>query len=140
MCSKFADWGILFGVIFLRFAEVVGSVSSSNSLNFVPPCESFNFSISVQASVDSGVSLPAATYQISASYCPPTVFIPSRSRTVQLLLHGATANKYYWSALGPVGMYSLPVVFIRYQTPLFCVCNSKFNPPKATLISLHEFR
>lgn len=67
------------------------------------PCEVFDFIVPVQASNDSGVLLPAAVYQISASYCPPTIFVASRARTVQLLIHGATANKYYWSALGPVG-------------------------------------
>lgn len=69
----------------------------------VPICESFDFTIPVQASNDSGVLLPAATYQISSYYCPPTVYVPERSRTVQVLIHGATATKYYWSALGPVG-------------------------------------
>lgn len=68
-----------------------------------PACWNFDFVVPVQASNDSGILLPAATYQISASYCAPTLTVPSRAQTVQLLLHGATANKYYWSALGPVG-------------------------------------
>ncbi|KAH8800291.1 Alpha/Beta hydrolase protein [Xylogone sp. PMI_703] len=67
------------------------------------PCETFDFKIPVQASNDSGVLLPAAIYNISGSYCPPTTIIPHREHTVQLLIHGATANKHYWSALGPVG-------------------------------------
>jgi pimeloyl-ACP methyl ester carboxylesterase len=31
------------------------------------------------------------------------VSLLSRAKTVQLLVHGATQNKYYWSALGPTG-------------------------------------
>jgi hypothetical protein len=29
--------------------------------------------------------------------------VTSLEKTIQLLVHGATQNKYYWSALGPVG-------------------------------------
>jgi pimeloyl-ACP methyl ester carboxylesterase len=68
-----------------------------------PRCSDFSFSVPVQASNDSGVLLPAAVYDISASYCSPTLSIPSRAQAVQLLVHGATQNKFYWSAFGPVG-------------------------------------
>lgn len=93
----------------LLLASLLAVISCSEAVpatahpHQVSPCESFEFKIPVQASNDSGVLLPAATYSISASYCPPTVAIPHRAQTVQLLVHGATANKYYWSALGPVG-------------------------------------
>jgi pimeloyl-ACP methyl ester carboxylesterase len=30
------------------------------------------------------------------------VNLPSREKTIQLLVHGATQNKYYWSALRPI--------------------------------------
>ncbi|KAE9375083.1 hypothetical protein N431DRAFT_463194 [Stipitochalara longipes BDJ] len=70
---------------------------------FTPRCSDFSFSVHVQASNDSGVLLPSAAYNISASYCSPTLNIPNRAKTVQLLVHGATKNKFYWSALGPVG-------------------------------------
>ena len=68
-----------------------------------PPCQDLFFTVPVQASNESGILLPSAVYQISAAYCPPTVSVAGRSRVVQLLIHGGTADKYYWSALGPVG-------------------------------------
>lgn len=53
----------------------------------------------------------SGTFQISARYCAPQVTVASRNKTIQLLVHGVTENKLYWSGLGyPVGyngdMYS----------------------------------
>lgn len=45
----------------------------------------------------------AGTYNISARYCEPEVDIPSRRNTIQLLVHGITYTKDYWSGLGPPG-------------------------------------
>lgn len=59
-------------------------------------CRDFNFT------VFSGVS-NSSQYNIVGSYCSPHINIPHRSQSIQILLHGGTFNKQYWSALGPVG-------------------------------------
>lgn len=40
------------------------------------------------------------TYEISAKYCEPENPDPSRSNTIQFLVHGATYTKTYWTGLG----------------------------------------
>jgi pimeloyl-ACP methyl ester carboxylesterase len=41
----------------------------------------------------------SGTYNISATYCRPTRDVPRLNSTVQLLVHGLTYNKGYWSSL-----------------------------------------
>lgn len=66
-------------------------------------CNDFDFTVQTTARNDTGVLIPAMTSKISAFYCPPTKKVVGRGDTVQLLLHGASFTKYYWSAFGPVG-------------------------------------
>ena len=68
-----------------------------------PACENFFFTVHTTARNDSGTLIPAMTSKISAEYCPPTKKVAGRDNTVQLLHHGATFTKYYWSCFGPVG-------------------------------------
>ncbi len=50
------------------------------------------------------VQSTSGTFQLSARYCAPQVNIASRANTLQLLVHGVTYNKLYWSGLSyPVG-------------------------------------
>lgn len=50
------------------------------------------------------VQSTCATFVISARYCAPQVNITSRANTIQLLVHGVTCYKLYWSGLSyPVG-------------------------------------
>ncbi|CAD6503829.1 BgTH12-05574 [Blumeria graminis f. sp. triticale] len=42
-------------------------------------------------------------FNIAARYCEPEVKNPSRANTIQLLVHGITYTKNYWSGLGPPG-------------------------------------
>ncbi|KAI1001525.1 hypothetical protein K3495_g6673 [Podosphaera aphanis] len=42
-------------------------------------------------------------YNIKARYCEPEVQISSRSNTIQLLVHGITYDRNYWSGLGEPG-------------------------------------
>ncbi|GFF56978.1 hypothetical protein IFM46972_10654 [Aspergillus udagawae] len=50
---------------------------------------------------------------ISLRYCKPPTLIPSRESTIQLLVHGITYNKNYWSALRPPA--ALPGPMDRYS-------------------------
>jgi hypothetical protein len=51
-----------------------------------------------------GGPLTTGTFDISARYCPPTTFVPSRANTIQYLQHAITTNKNYWNGEGfPVG-------------------------------------
>ncbi|RKF78946.1 putative ctr copper transporter family protein [Golovinomyces cichoracearum] len=43
------------------------------------------------------------TYNIAARYCEPEVQNPNRTNTIQMLVHGITYSKDYWSGLGPPG-------------------------------------
>ncbi|RKF53520.1 putative ctr copper transporter family protein [Erysiphe neolycopersici] len=45
----------------------------------------------------------SSTYNISARFCEPEVRNSSRSNTIQLLVHGITYTKNYWSGLGAPG-------------------------------------
>lgn len=45
----------------------------------------------------------SGTYNISARYCEPEFRNSSRSNTIQLLVHGITYTKDYWSGLGAPG-------------------------------------
>ncbi|PVH70668.1 hypothetical protein DL98DRAFT_436573 [Cadophora sp. DSE1049] len=41
----------------------------------------------------------SGTYQISVTYCQPTVKVPGRENTIQMLLHGVAYTKSYWSGI-----------------------------------------
>lgn len=57
------------------------------------------------------------TFRISARYCEPQVSIASRHNTVQLLVHGVTENKLYWSGLSyPVGYNGDTYSWIAYAS------------------------
>ncbi|TQS35336.1 hypothetical protein Golomagni_04246 [Golovinomyces magnicellulatus] len=43
------------------------------------------------------------TFNIAARYCEPEVQNPNRTNTIQMLVHGITYSKDYWSGLGPPG-------------------------------------
>ncbi|KAL1968457.1 hypothetical protein VTN77DRAFT_1986 [Rasamsonia byssochlamydoides] len=92
----------------------------SGELSAPPRCVDFNFTIHNPALNDFGFPVPAATYNISATYCPPTAAVVHRARSIQLLVHGATGNKLYWSALAQEGFGFQPsnyswVDFARHQ-------------------------
>jgi pimeloyl-ACP methyl ester carboxylesterase len=87
------------------FLLVTGGICMSiprRELRTGTPCHDFEFIVPLNSFNDTGVIQPSATYNISASYCPPTTLVSHRANTIQLLLHGGTSNKLYWSALGPV--------------------------------------
>lgn len=59
----------------------------------------------------------SGTFQMSARFCEPEVVVPSRKNTVQLLVHGATENKLYWSGLGyPTGVGGTNYSWIAYAS------------------------
>ncbi|KAJ9604578.1 hypothetical protein H2200_010691 [Cladophialophora chaetospira] len=87
----------LFVAFLLSF--VSGAVLPARSPAARPECHDFDWTLHISASNDFGFAVPAATYNISATYCPPLKAVANRSQTVQLLIHGATGNKLYWSAL-----------------------------------------
>jgi len=45
----------------------------------------------------------SATYNIAARYCQPEVLVLHRQSNIQLLVHGATYTRDYWSGDGPPG-------------------------------------
>lgn len=45
----------------------------------------------------------SGTYTIAARYCEPEKNVPSRKNTLQMLVHGVTYDRNYWSGLGPPG-------------------------------------
>ncbi|KAI0995065.1 hypothetical protein K3495_g13116 [Podosphaera aphanis] len=45
----------------------------------------------------------SGTFNIAARYCEPEVQNPARANTIQILVHGITYSKDYWSGLGSPG-------------------------------------
>ncbi|CAM6084559.1 unnamed protein product [Calypogeia fissa] len=91
----------LLSLMIVVFGSLATASLSDSSIEIA--CHDFIFNVSTVSFNDSGVIQPAATYSISATHCPPTKFVHHRASTVQFLVHGATVNKLYWSALAPVG-------------------------------------
>lgn len=90
------------------FALFLSSVHGANLLARSPSpvaskCTDFEFNLDVPASIDFGFAVPAATYNISATYCPPLKTVTNRTESLQFLIHGATGNKLYWSGLAAGG-------------------------------------
>ncbi|KAI9823957.1 MAG: hypothetical protein M1819_001109 [Sarea resinae] len=56
------------------------------------------------------------TYNISARYCEPNVTIADRKSSIQLLGHGITYTKNYWSALGEPGYEPEQYSWIRHAS------------------------
>ncbi|KAH9216638.1 alpha/beta-hydrolase [Leptodontidium sp. 2 PMI_412] len=40
------------------------------------------------------------SYNIAATFCEPEVYVPTRANTLQLLVHGATYARSFWSGVG----------------------------------------
>lgn len=55
-------------------------------------------------------------YNISARYCEPAIAYPSRSHSIQLLVHGGTYSKDYWSGLGYPGYQPATYSWINYAS------------------------
>jgi pimeloyl-ACP methyl ester carboxylesterase len=59
------------------------------------------------------------TYSISGRFCEPEVQVPGRSDTIQLLVHGITVDKNYWSGGGfPEGLDGDVYSWIAYASKL----------------------
>ncbi|KAH6699741.1 hypothetical protein BKA61DRAFT_582913 [Leptodontidium sp. MPI-SDFR-AT-0119] len=43
------------------------------------------------------------TFNIAARYCEPEIKVPSKQKTLQILVHGITYDRNYWSGDGPPG-------------------------------------
>ncbi|KAF2161610.1 hypothetical protein M409DRAFT_28004 [Zasmidium cellare ATCC 36951] len=86
------------------------------------------------------------TYQIAARYCEPEVKNSSRTNTLQLLVHGVTYTKDYWSGLGPPGQgydgdkYSYVAYASKQGYPTLAIdriCNGNSSHPNGlTVIQL----
>jgi pimeloyl-ACP methyl ester carboxylesterase len=53
-----------------------------------------------------GTTLVQGQYNIGARYCEPTTVVPSRQQTLQVLIHGITYTRNYWSGLAAPGTKS----------------------------------
>ncbi|RFU35394.1 hypothetical protein B7463_g937, partial [Scytalidium lignicola] len=59
----------------------------------------------------------SGTYNISGRFCEPEVRIPGRENHIQLLVHGATYNKNYWSGGDfPIGFKGNQYSWIAYAS------------------------
>ena len=106
--------------------DLVISIMAEASNEVFPTPANFNYSDpnAVDALVRNvGVNGPypvqatSDTYQISARYCPSQVSIASRASTIQLLVHGVTYNKLYWSGLSyPFGYNGDAYSWIAYAS------------------------
>src|SRR6266498_3969270 len=83
-------------ISFLSSFSAAGQLGRGNQ-KVTPKCVDFYFAVPTQASNDFGFKCAPAVYNISATWCRPSKFIAKRASAVQLLIHGATGNKYYWS-------------------------------------------
>ncbi|KAK5993537.1 hypothetical protein PT974_06971 [Cladobotryum mycophilum] len=64
-----------------------------------------------------GVLTVNGNYTLAGRYCEPEVHIPQRQNTIQLLVHGATYNKNYWSGLDfPQGYHGNDYSWIAYAS------------------------
>jgi len=59
----------------------------------------------------------SGTFSMSVRFCEPEVVVGSRKDTIQLLVHGVTETKLYWSGLGyPVGFNGDNYSWIAYAS------------------------
>ncbi|KAK3181415.1 hypothetical protein K4F52_007277 [Lecanicillium sp. MT-2017a] len=86
--------------------------------------------------------LVGGSYSISARYCEPLVDVPHRRNTLQVLVHGITYTKDYWSGratrdIGPGSTNSSWVYFAAQQGyPTLAIdrpCNGKSSRPNGLI-------
>jgi pimeloyl-ACP methyl ester carboxylesterase len=58
----------------------------------------------------------SGTFNIAGRYCKPEVTIPGREKTLQLLVHGITYDRNYWSGLGFPGYQGNNYSWVAYAS------------------------
>ncbi|KZV85194.1 alpha/beta-hydrolase [Exidia glandulosa HHB12029] len=99
---------------FLSLSALLAAVLGS-ATHHAPQCTESLVPITASATnfdLSSGSAPPNATLPVSGTFdihlrlCAPTVPVPSRARTLQVLIHGASCNEEYWDSTFKPETYS----------------------------------
>lgn len=132
--------------ITLTFPESVLQLVASSTLDLtgLASTDPIKFISSLADKSVFSTGLTESNYTISGRYCEPEVYNPARQNTVQLLVHGATYTRDYWSGLGLPGSgnqydgtrYSWVDYASLQGYPTFSidrVCNGRSSHPEGLL-------
>lgn len=89
----------LFGLLL----ALVGSIQNSG-----PKCSDVTFSVTPD--------IPGGPFKLRGRFCEPEVYVPSNRDRLQVLVHGITFDRNYWSALGLPGYEPANYSWIDYAS------------------------
>ncbi|KAG7416594.1 hypothetical protein Forpi1262_v016707 [Fusarium oxysporum f. sp. raphani] len=103
-----SPWGVVLTLFCFIFPSISHPVEGKCQLSctdvIIPVTLSVNnFQIPI-ASTGPAFNVPVhGTFNIAARYCEPEIKIPFKQHTLQILVHGITYDRNYWSGDGPPG-------------------------------------